>query len=189
MSPIMKVKISKAGLLALLIPLFTYAKDQKYVTTGSIGKISYSFIDDYIDSDGIKNGYFKFSGMFDEAKPVLLMINSRETGSLSDLVDGTLYTLYFHVEPGATKVINPGSVYNVQISNCVVDTNNNRLKALIDLTWSQVSNPKGFKNRAAPFDGVRRVPTGFIASPGGKVIGMNLFGAEQKKELKELFKE
>ncbi|MNQ83220.1 Thiol-disulfide oxidoreductase ResA [compost metagenome] len=55
------------------------------------------------------------------------------------------------------------------------------------LTWTHVSDLKGWKNEAAILYGVKMVPTNFLIGPDGKIVAKNLREAELQSKLKEIF--
>ena len=55
------------------------------------------------------------------------------------------------------------------------------------LPWTQVSELKGFKSKAAVLYGVSAIPTNFLIDPNGKIIARNLRGEELDKKLATLF--
>ena len=62
------------------------------------------------------------------------------------------------------------------------------LKAIHDdhLTWTQVSDLKGFKNEAAQLYSVHAIPQNFLVGPDGKIVGKDLRGDDLINKLKEL---
>ena len=64
------------------------------------------------------------------------------------------------------------------------------LKAIHDdhLTWTQVSDLKGWKNEAAQLYSVQAIPQNFLVDPDGKIVAKNLRGDELKDKLAELLK-
>jgi len=56
------------------------------------------------------------------------------------------------------------------------------------LTWTHVSELKGWQNTAATAYGVKSVPASFLIDPNGKVVGKDLRGEELNKTLAQLFK-
>lgn len=64
------------------------------------------------------------------------------------------------------------------------------LKAIKDdhLTWTQVSDLKGWDNQAAKLYHVRGIPQNFLIGPDGKIAAMNLRGEALEKKLAEIFK-
>lgn len=63
------------------------------------------------------------------------------------------------------------------------------MKAIHDdgLTWTQVSDLKGWKNEAAQLYGVQAIPQNFLISPDGKIVAKNIRGEELQTKLSELF--
>jgi peroxiredoxin len=55
------------------------------------------------------------------------------------------------------------------------------------LTWTHVSDLKGWKNDVAVLYGVKMVPTNYLIGPDGKIIAKNLRGEELQSKLKEIF--
>lgn len=56
------------------------------------------------------------------------------------------------------------------------------------LSWTHVSELKGWQNTAATEYGVKAVPASFLIDPNGKVVGKDLRGEELNKTLAQLFK-
>ncbi|WP_316836684.1 TlpA disulfide reductase family protein [Pedobacter nutrimenti] len=56
------------------------------------------------------------------------------------------------------------------------------------LTWTHVSDLKGWANAAAAEYGVKAVPASFLIGPDGKVVGRDLRGEALNKKLAELMK-
>jgi peroxiredoxin len=56
------------------------------------------------------------------------------------------------------------------------------------LTWTHVSELKGWQNSAATKYGVKAVPASFLIDPNGNVVGKDLRGEELNKTLAQLFK-
>ncbi|WPU94733.1 TlpA disulfide reductase family protein [Mucilaginibacter sabulilitoris] len=56
------------------------------------------------------------------------------------------------------------------------------------LTWTQVSDLKGWKNEAAAQYGVSSIPQNFLIDPSGVVVGKNLRGEELNAKLATIFK-
>ncbi|ERJ60023.1 hypothetical protein M472_14760 [Sphingobacterium paucimobilis HER1398] len=63
------------------------------------------------------------------------------------------------------------------------------IKAIADdkLTWTQVSDLKGWKNEASALYGIRSIPSNFLIDPDGKIIARNLRGMQVQEKLKEIF--
>lgn len=62
------------------------------------------------------------------------------------------------------------------------------LKAIADdgLTWTHVSDLKGWKNAASTQYGVKGIPANFLIDPQGKIVATDLREEELDKKLKEL---
>jgi peroxiredoxin len=54
------------------------------------------------------------------------------------------------------------------------------------LTWTQVSNLKGWKDPIALTYGVEEIPSTFILDANGNIVAKNLRGDELKSKVKEL---
>lgn len=54
------------------------------------------------------------------------------------------------------------------------------------LTWSHVSDLKGWKNAAAELYGVRAIPQNVLIDPKGKIVAKNLRGEDLEKKLAEV---
>lgn len=55
------------------------------------------------------------------------------------------------------------------------------------LTWTHVSDLKGWKNEAAVLYGVKLVPTNYLIGPDGKIVAKNLREEALQSKLKEIF--
>lgn len=55
------------------------------------------------------------------------------------------------------------------------------------LTWTHVSDLKGWKNDAAVLYGVKLVPTNYLIGPDGKIVAKNLREEALQSKLKEIF--
>ena len=55
------------------------------------------------------------------------------------------------------------------------------------LTWTHVSDLKGWKNAAADLYGVRAIPQNVLINPKGRIIAKNLRGDELESKLEEIF--
>ena len=64
------------------------------------------------------------------------------------------------------------------------------MKAIHDdnLTWTQVSDLKYWKNDVAVQYGIQAIPQNFLIDPQGKIVGKNLRGEALNKKLEALFK-
>lgn len=54
------------------------------------------------------------------------------------------------------------------------------------LTWTQLSDLKGWDNAASKMYGVRGIPANFLIDPSGKIIAKNVRGEELQKKLAEV---
>lgn len=55
------------------------------------------------------------------------------------------------------------------------------------LTWTQVSDLKGWNNDVAVLYGIKAVPANFLIDPSGKIIAQDLRGEALNKKLQEIF--
>jgi peroxiredoxin len=64
------------------------------------------------------------------------------------------------------------------------------LKAIHDdhLTWTQVSDLKGWKNEVAQLYSVQSIPQNFLVGPDGKIVAKNLRGTDLETKLAELLR-
>ncbi|MCJ8208855.1 AhpC/TSA family protein [Mucilaginibacter sp. RS28] len=64
------------------------------------------------------------------------------------------------------------------------------LKAIKDdgLTWTQVSDLKGWANEAAELYGVKAIPMNFLVDPQGRIVAKYLRGEDLNNKLKEIYK-
>ncbi|GEP97663.1 TlpA disulfide reductase family protein [Chitinophaga cymbidii] len=63
------------------------------------------------------------------------------------------------------------------------------MKAIHDdgLTWTHVSDLKGWQNEVAKVYGIKAVPTNFLLDPNGKIVAKDLHGDQLQKTLSEIF--
>lgn len=63
------------------------------------------------------------------------------------------------------------------------------LKAIADdgLTWTHISDLKGWENEASSLYGVASIPSTILLDPDGVIIGRNLMGDDLDKKMAELF--
>jgi peroxiredoxin len=54
------------------------------------------------------------------------------------------------------------------------------------LTWTHVSDLKGWSNEVAQLYGIRSIPQNFLLDPTGKIVGKNLRGEDLEKKLAEV---
>ena len=78
------------------------------------------------------------------------------------------------------------TVLGVSLDNA--NARNAWLKAIHDdqLTWTQVSDLKGWKNEVATLFGVLAIPENYLVDPTGKIVGKNLRGKDLENKLQEL---
>jgi len=62
------------------------------------------------------------------------------------------------------------------------------MKAIHDdhLTWTQVSDLKGWKNEVAQLYSIQSIPQNFLIGPDGKIVAKGLRGEALTKKLAEL---
>jgi peroxiredoxin len=63
------------------------------------------------------------------------------------------------------------------------------VKAIHDdnITWPQVSDVKGWDNKAGKKYGIRSIPANFLIGPDGKIVAKDLRGEDLEKKLKEIY--
>jgi hypothetical protein len=68
------------------------------------------------------------------------------------------------------------------------DNKDNWLHAIAadKLTWTHLSDLKGWKNETAQLFGIKSVPTSFLINKSGRIIAKNLRGEALDKKLTEL---
>ena len=93
--------------------------------------------------------------------------------------------------PNIVKAYKTYKNHNFTILGVSLDNKNGRkawLKAIRDdqLTWTQVSDLKGWENEVASLYAVRAIPKNVLVDPSGKIIARNLHGDELTKKLLEL---
>ncbi|MFT3738639.1 MAG: TlpA disulfide reductase family protein [Breznakibacter sp.] len=95
--------------------------------------------------------------------------------------------------PNVVKVYNQYKERNFTVLGISLDAEKSKdawLKAIGDdhLTWSHVSDLKGWSNEAAQLYMVRAIPQNFLIGPDGKIVAKNLRGEELGKRLDEILK-
>lgn len=120
--------------LGLILPLCTMAQDNRYIISGKIGKLqppakAYIMVDDKTDSAVIKNGTFSFSGTASGAKPAILMINKKGTGTMAGQMGNKPFSFRFYAEPGHISITSPDSIDNAKIIAGPVNKDYIRLRA------------------------------------------------------------
>ncbi|MDR0866787.1 MAG: TlpA family protein disulfide reductase [Candidatus Symbiothrix sp.] len=95
--------------------------------------------------------------------------------------------------PTVVRAYNQFKSKNFEILGVSLD-NPNAKKAWTDaiksdkLTWAQVSDLRGWKNKAAILYGVKSIPQNFLLDPNGIIIGKNLRGEALIQKLNEVLK-
>ena len=77
---------------------------------------------------------------------------------------------------------------NFTVLSISLDNNKDKWKEAIKedhLTWTHVSDLKGWQSDVAALYGVQAIPTNFLIDPSGKIIATNLRGARLQKTLEE----
>ncbi|ALD20546.1 TlpA disulfide reductase family protein [Hymenobacter sp. DG25A] len=95
--------------------------------------------------------------------------------------------------PAVTKVYQEFKGRNFDILGVSLDKENARdkwVKAIADdqLTWTQVSDLKGWQNEVAQRYHVQSIPQNFLIDPTGKIVAANLRGADLKTTLAKFIK-
>lgn len=93
--------------------------------------------------------------------------------------------------PNVVKAFNAYKDKNFTILGVSLDSEKQKdawLKAIADdkLTWTQVSDLKGWANDVAALYSVRSIPQNFLLDPQGKIIAKNLRGEALEKKLQEI---
>ncbi|TKC57123.1 AhpC/TSA family protein [Pedobacter hiemivivus] len=95
--------------------------------------------------------------------------------------------------PAVLKAFNAYKDKNFTVLGVSLDSQKGR-QAWLDaikkdgLTWTQVSDLKGFENEAAVLYGVEAIPQNFLIDPNGVIVAKNLRGEELQKKLATLLK-
>lgn len=91
--------------------------------------------------------------------------------------------------PNVVKAYNKYKDKNFTILGVSLDDNRDRwLRAISQdgLTWTQVSDLRGWSNEVAVQYSIQSIPSNFLVSPEGKIIARNLRGEELEAKLQEL---
>jgi peroxiredoxin len=94
--------------------------------------------------------------------------------------------------PNVVKVYNQYKDKGFTVLGVSLDAESSKaawLKAIASdgLTWTQISDLKGWKSEAAALYGVSSIPQNFLIDPNGVVIGKNLRGDDLQKKLASIF--
>jgi peroxiredoxin len=93
--------------------------------------------------------------------------------------------------PNVVAAYNKFKNKNFTILGVSLDDNKDKwLKAVEQdgLTWTQVSDLKGWENAAAQDYGVRGIPANFLVDPNGNIVAANLRGPALEAKLQEILK-
>lgn len=93
--------------------------------------------------------------------------------------------------PNVVKAYDQFKSKGFEILGVSLDDKKDKWLAAIDadkLTWSHVSDLKGWKNAAADLYGVRAIPQNVLIDPNGKIVAKNLRGEELASKLGEILK-
>lgn len=93
--------------------------------------------------------------------------------------------------PNVVKAYNEYKDKNFTILGVSLDEDSSAWKKAIDhdnLTWTEVSDVKGWKNAAAGEYGVNAIPANFLVDPNGIIIAHNLRGDALENKLSEVLK-
>ncbi|MET3501280.1 peroxiredoxin [Mucilaginibacter rubeus] len=123
-----------AIMTAFLLPTMLYGQ-VKYTIKGRLGQLSAPAkvylmyrkdTKNQVDTAKIKDGYFIFSGMVKEPAEAVLILNKKGTGIRSgDYTE-------FYLEPGVITVTSPDLVKNAAIAGGVLNTDNEKLKLVLN---------------------------------------------------------
>lgn len=93
--------------------------------------------------------------------------------------------------PNVVKAYNTFKDKNFTILGISLDENKQAWQNAIrkdGLTWTHVSDLKGWRNAVATLFGVERIPQNFLIDPNGIIIGKNLRGKALQQTLSEIIK-
>ncbi|MBF9236118.1 AhpC/TSA family protein [Hymenobacter sp. BT683] len=93
--------------------------------------------------------------------------------------------------PTVLKAYNAFKSRNFEVLSVSIDNNRDKwLKAITDdqLPWMQVSDLQGVGGEAPRLYGVRSIPQNFLLDPQGKILAVNLHGAELEAALARFIK-
>lgn len=93
--------------------------------------------------------------------------------------------------PNVVKAYNKYKGKNFTILGVSLDDNRDRWMRAISqdgLTWTQVSDLRGWGNEVAVQYGIQSIPSNFLVDPDGKIIARNLRGEELEAKLEQLLK-
>ena len=122
--------------MGMVMPALLFAQGNKYTITGRVGHLSapakaYLYCsEDGLKSDSVvmKDGVFLFKGTIEDPISTYIVINKKGTGISSREVD----FIEFYLEPGMIKVISPDSLGNAVISGGPLNTENEKLKKVLE---------------------------------------------------------
>jgi peroxiredoxin len=93
--------------------------------------------------------------------------------------------------PNVVKAYDKFKSKGFEILGVSLDDKKDKWLAAVDadkLTWTHVSDLKGWKNAAADLYGVRAIPQNVLIDPKGKIVAKNLRGDELASKLEEILK-
>jgi len=96
-----------------------------------------------------------------------------------------------HENPNVVKTYNMFKNKSFTVLGVSLDENKDAWeKAIKDdgLTWTHVSDLKGWQNAVAMDYGIRAIPSNYLVSPDGKILAHNLRGEELQKTLTDALK-
>ncbi|WP_295118404.1 TlpA disulfide reductase family protein [uncultured Chitinophaga sp.] len=91
--------------------------------------------------------------------------------------------------PNVVKAFNQYKDKNFTVFGVSLDDSKDKWIKAIEkdqLTWSQVSDLKGWGNAVAKLYGIRAIPQNYLVNPEGRIIGKNLRGEALERKLEEL---
>ncbi|HAL83650.1 MAG TPA: hypothetical protein DCO83_16600 [Mucilaginibacter sp.] len=170
-------------ILLASLPAFVFAQDGKYTVQGTIGaynapaKVYLRYrLNGKVNTDSVilKDGKFQLTGTVSTG-PIngFLILNAKGSGPIYD---------GFNHYKGK----------NFTIIGVSLDQPAGR-KAWLDairkdgLSWTQVSDLKGWDSKTVALYTVRGIPQNFLLDPNGKIIAKNLRGDDLEDKLEELF--
>ncbi|MBS1603571.1 MAG: AhpC/TSA family protein, partial [Bacteroidetes bacterium] len=120
----------------VVLPAWVFGQDQHYTITGKISHLNapakaYLFYDETIDSAGIKDGHFQFSGMIHQPMSAHLVVNIRGTGPSSVQIGYIPFKLLFYLEQGKISITSPDTIANATVAGGPLNTDYTKFRALL----------------------------------------------------------
>jgi len=125
-----RTKIFIAALTATIMPAVLLAQSGSYNINGKVRALpatakAYLFTaGKLIDSIGITNGSFRFTGNIEQPASAYLIINKNGTGIYSHSIN----YINLYLEPGTITVSSPDSLDNAQVTGGILNADNAKIK-------------------------------------------------------------